>query len=696
MKKPIILSVFIILLLLIGCHKRGGQITTTPLETTVTTPNQTTTKDSTTTNKPVITTTTQGITLPDTIIEIDANDNGPEFAGYGLVATGTDALLVDYYDETRRQILEYLFKDNYGPEIKLLKVEIGGGSNNTNTSVASHMPTRDIENYYAGYGWKILKEVQEINPDVKLMGLHWSLPSWVKTPSDEAYYIYKWVDGMKRVHGIDIDYIGGQRNEEEPMNRYFTIELRRLLDENGYGHVKIVGGEAVYSKWSVADLMMKFPDYNAAIDVIGGHYVSPHYPNPIYFQLNKPIWESEAGGWNGEYNTYGNFRKFLINYVNGGLSGLQTWGLSASVYENSWWHMIGIITAKNPWNGNWTYYNQNWAIAHINQFGDFGWYFMKNASGRTAIEKSYFATIKSPDNSDYSILIETFEAKTDEEILIKVNDNMPKDKKVYVWSTDINATNHNSIFVKVDEITPKNGEYRYVLKPNRMYSFTTTTGQSKKGLEVNIKPDTFWSPNYVEDFESYDIGHRPKYFIDIEGAFEVAQAGGGREGKALRQVAIGEPIRWYGAFTDPYPYTLFGEPFWTNIKASVDVLFETNGYVDLAIRASEDAMKEKLSRKGYYIRLHNSGKWEILKYTLNQKTKTNVKKVLASGTINSIPLNEWNTISIAAKGGSITAFLNGEVLTTVQDYSYMSGNIFLATSGYKYFQFDNLIIEPFN
>jgi|GEM_PF-1626475 len=139
MKKPIILSVFIILLLLIGCHKRGGQITTTPLETTVTTPNQTTTKDSTTTNKPVITTTTQGITLPDTIIEIDANDNGPEFAGYGLVATGTDALLVDYDDETRRQILEYLFKDNYGPEIKLLKVEIGGGSNNTNTSVASQV-----------------------------------------------------------------------------------------------------------------------------------------------------------------------------------------------------------------------------------------------------------------------------------------------------------------------------------------------------------------------------------------------------------------------------------------------------------------------------------------------------------------------------------------------------------------------------
>lgn len=686
MKKLLILSLFILLIILIGCEQENFT-TTKPIASSENTTTTTTTQGNQTT-------TTGQIILPDTIIEIDGNDTGAEFAGYGIVATGTDALLVDYDDETRRQILEYLFKDNYGPELKLLKVEIGGGSNNTNTSVASHMPTRDSENYYAGYGWKLLKEVHEINPDVKLMGLHWSLPSWVQTPSDEAYYIYKWVDGMKRVHGIDIDYIGGQRNEEEPMNRYYTIELRRLLDENGYEHVKIVGGEAVYNKWSVAEQMFKFPDYNAAIDVIGAHYVAPHYPNPVYYSLGKPIWESEAGGWNSEYNTYGNFRKFLINYVNGGMSGLQTWGLSASVYENSWWHMIGIITAKNPWNGNWTYYNQNWAIAHINQFGDFGWNFMKNASGKTTSQKSYYATIKAPDNSDYSILIETFEAKANEEILIKVNDNMPKDKKVYVWSTDI--TGQAGIFVEEAEITSTNGEYRYILKPNRMYSFTTTTGQSKKGLDVEIKPDLFWSPNYTEDFESYDIGHRPKYFIDIEGAFEVAPAGGGREGKVLRQVAIGDPIRWYGAFTDPYPYTLFGEPNWTNLKASIDVLFETEGYVDLAIRASEAAMKEKLSRKGYYVRLHSSGKWEILKYTLNQQSKMNMRTVLASGTINKIPLNEWNTISIAGKGGNITAFLNGVELATVTDYSYMSGNIFLATSGYKYFQFDNLIVEPYN
>lgn len=58
----------------------------------------------------------------------------------GLSGGGaTSRLLVDYDDHRRSQILDFLFKPNFGANLQILKVEIGGDAQSTDGCEASHM-----------------------------------------------------------------------------------------------------------------------------------------------------------------------------------------------------------------------------------------------------------------------------------------------------------------------------------------------------------------------------------------------------------------------------------------------------------------------------------------------------------------------------------------------------------------------------
>src|SRR6266536_4352567 len=65
-------------------------------------------------------------TLSTTDITIDGTRAGPAFQGVGAISGGggNSRLLIDYPEPQRSQILDYLFKPNYGATIQLLKLEI--------------------------------------------------------------------------------------------------------------------------------------------------------------------------------------------------------------------------------------------------------------------------------------------------------------------------------------------------------------------------------------------------------------------------------------------------------------------------------------------------------------------------------------------------------------------------------------------
>ncbi|PYM13544.1 MAG: hypothetical protein DME18_08770, partial [Verrucomicrobia bacterium] len=85
-------------------------------------------------------------------ITVNADQEGRVFEGIGAVSAGASSrLLIDYAEPQRSEILDCLFKPNFGAGFQHLKVEIGGDMNSADGCEPSHMHTREQENYTRGY-----------------------------------------------------------------------------------------------------------------------------------------------------------------------------------------------------------------------------------------------------------------------------------------------------------------------------------------------------------------------------------------------------------------------------------------------------------------------------------------------------------------------------------------------------------------
>jgi hypothetical protein len=78
------------------------------------------------------------------VIELDGNAPGRVFDGIGGLSAGAASrLLIDYPKRQRAQILDFLFRPNFGASLHDLKVEIGGDIKSTRGAETSHDVTRE-------------------------------------------------------------------------------------------------------------------------------------------------------------------------------------------------------------------------------------------------------------------------------------------------------------------------------------------------------------------------------------------------------------------------------------------------------------------------------------------------------------------------------------------------------------------------
>ena len=76
-------------------------------------------------------------------VTLDGQDTGRTFEGLGGLSAGAGSrLLFDYPEPQRGQLLDFLFKPNFGASLHHLKVEIGGDVNSSEGSEASYARTR--------------------------------------------------------------------------------------------------------------------------------------------------------------------------------------------------------------------------------------------------------------------------------------------------------------------------------------------------------------------------------------------------------------------------------------------------------------------------------------------------------------------------------------------------------------------------
>jgi len=112
-------------------------------------------------------------------IVLDGDQTSRVFDGVGGLSAGASSrLLYDYPEPQRSDILDYLFKPNFGASLQINKVEIGGDVQSTDGTEASHMHTRDDLSFERGYEWWLMVEAKKRNPDIKTYVLSWGVPHW--------------------------------------------------------------------------------------------------------------------------------------------------------------------------------------------------------------------------------------------------------------------------------------------------------------------------------------------------------------------------------------------------------------------------------------------------------------------------------------------------------------------------------------
>ena len=631
-----------------------------------------------------------------TAITVNGTATGSTFDGIGAISGGggNSRLLVDYPAAERTQILDYLFKPDYGADLQILKTEIGGDTNSTDGSEASIEHTKGTINCNAGYEWWLMEQAKALNPNIKLYGLAWGAPGWIGDgnfwSTDTINYLVSWL-GCATSHGLTINYLGGwnERYSGGATQDAWFVSLRAALNAAGYSGVQIVGAD---SGWTIASDMASDPALASAIGVIGEHYpcggdggsADTCSTTAAATASGKPLWASENGSQDENSGAPAMIRSIIRGYTDAGMTAYINWPLIAAIYPNLGYDTTGLMSADQPWAGSYQVGAETWATAQVTQFTSPGWQFLNSGSGYLggAESNGSYVTLKSTDGTDYSTVLETTTATAAQTATFSVSGGLSTGT-VHVWSTDLNSNNPADYMVHSQDLTPTGGSYSLTLQPGYIYTVTTTTGQGK-GSAASPAKAALALP-YSDTFEADATGSQAAYLSDQNGSFEV-QPCTGRSGQCVQQMAAQEPITWDGASN---PYTTLGDLSWTDYKVSVDAQMEQAGAVQLLGRVGTQQPFSVAGIDDYYLQLSSTGAWALVKNTTGATLTT-----LASGTVAAPGTGTWHNLALTFKGSTITAAIDGATVGTVTDSSYPHGQVGLGIDGWQTDQFDNLSITP--
>jgi galactosylceramidase len=633
------------------------------------------------------------------VISLNGNAGGDRFDGIGAVSGGgaTTVLLKDYPAKQRDQILDLLFKPNFGASISALYVEVPGDGNSTQGSEPSHMHSPSDENYFRGYEWWLMKEAKKRNPSITLDGAAWGCPGWVGNgdfwSQDMCDYYAKWIKGLKTIHGLDMDAIGC-RNERGDNERFIKM-FKKTLNAAGLTSVKVHG----FDNWGAHKFdwckdLLTDPELAASVDAISNHTMTdvgtPESVKKLAKELHKPIWNSEEhvykDGFDCEISIV---QAFNQNYVRDGVTKITNWYLVGSVYDTEPYPVQpAMLIANSPWSGAYTVREALWGYAHYGQFCKVGWDYLNGGCGNLP-EKGTYVTLKSP-GTDYSVIAETKGATREQTLTFNVGPGLSKGS-LCVW-----RSNRSEQFVRLPDISPVNGAFSITMDPNSVYSLSTTRGQRKGAYPVPAaKPFPF---PYYETFDHYgdpkSWGYLPHYTADISGVFELAKRPDG-SGSCLRQVIDKKAQSWAPEWM---PYTVLGDSTWRDYEVCVDVLLDEPGWAGVMGHVINTGNGWYGAPKGYYMRLDSEGSVSL--YAALQNERNPAGELLAKGIVPGFDPKAWHKLKLQFIGAQIVGIVDGATVVKAQGHVSANGMVGLVTGGIGNRRnsacFDNLTVNPVN
>uniref|UniRef100_A0A8C7T494 Galactocerebrosidase n=1 Tax=Oncorhynchus mykiss TaxID=8022 RepID=A0A8C7T494_ONCMY len=579
---------------------------------------------------------------------------GRTFDGIGGLSGGgaTSRLLVNYAEPYRSQILDYLFKPNFGASLQILKVEIGGDAQTTDGTEPSHMHYENDENFFRGYEWWLMREAKKRNPNITLIGLPWAFPGWVghgknwpyDFPDITASYVVSWILGAEQYHDLNIDYVGIW-NERNFDSKYIKL-LRYTLDKSGLERVRIIASDNLWQPITYS--LCVDQELAEAVDVIGAHY--PGTTTVIEaLKTQKKLWSSE------DYSTFndevggGCWARILNqNYVNGLMTATISWNLVASYYEDLPFGRDGLMTAEEPWTGNYVVESPIWITAHTTQFSQPGWSYLQTV-GHLVHGGSYVALTDSKGN--LTVVIETMV----------------------------------SIYLPIHYIY--DGSFTLSLDVDEVYTLTTiSTGQ--KGTYPDPPASGPFPKVYFDDFNvaNPSFSEAPD-FADQTGVFEyyINLTDPGPHVFTLRQVVTQMPVTW--ATDADQTISVIGDYKWQNLTVMCDVFMETvkTGGVFIAARVDKGGQSVR-SAKGVFFWVFADGSYKVTNDLVG-------KTVLAEG-LSGTRAYGWHTLTLTVEGEYATGLLNGYPLwKDAVVLGPKNGWAAIGTHSFELAQFDNFAVE---
>uniref|UniRef100_F6ZPN8 Galactocerebrosidase n=1 Tax=Monodelphis domestica TaxID=13616 RepID=F6ZPN8_MONDO len=628
------------------------------------------------------------------------------FDGIGGVSGGgaTSRLLVNYPEPYRSEILDYLFKPNFGASLHILKVEIGGDGQTTDGTEPSHMHYKGDENYFRGYEWWLMKEAKKRNPNIKLIGLPWSFPGWIgsgkswpyDSPSITALYIVSWILGAKKYHNLDIDYIGIW-NERSFDIQYIKI-LRKMLNQKDLDRVKIIASDNLWLPISIS--MLLDDELLDAVDVIGAHYPGTHTVQDA-LKTNKSLWSSE------DYSTFNNevgggcwARILNQNFVNGHMTSTIAWNLVASYYPQLPFGRDGLMTAQEPWSSHYVVETPIWISAHTTQFAQPGWRYLKTV-GHLQNGGSYVALTDGLGN--LTIIIETmthehskcirpplpFFLVSEQTTTFSLQGTFKELRMLQVWYSKLGKKpwNDTFLFKQLPPLKITNGTVTLQLGLDEVYTLTTiTTGQ--KGSHPT-PPESRPFPSNFED--NFNVGNPPfseaPNFADQTGVFEYFTNDQDTSGHSftLRQVLTQRPITW--AMDADQTISIIGDHNWRDITITCDVYMETpvTGGIFIAGRVNKGGSFIR-SAQGVFFWILANGTYEVT-------GDLERRRIIKGGKAN-VMAKKWYTLTLNITDSSAYGMLNNRVLWKAQlKHLPRNGWAAIGTHSFEFGQFDNFHIQ---
>eukprot|EP00912_Choanoflagellata_sp_UC4_P002359 UC4_evm4s1483 len=507
---------------------------------------------------------------------------GLEFRGIGAQSTaGTSRLLFDYPEKQQGEILDYLFKPNFGAALQ-------------------HFKNRGYEHW-------LMKEAKLRNPNIELLALVYAWPSWISPNSDTPWesnisisnavqYVVDYVSGLHEEHNLQLDWVGCW-NEREYSVDYIT-QLRKALDSAGHHKVKIVASDKSWDPISTDFLQNE--SIRKSVDALSQHYPNKYYndescPKKALQMYGVPLYSTEdyscftdnhaAAIWASRLNS---------NYISGSVTFTSAWHMISAFYPSiAFWNQ-GMMSADNPWSGNYKIQPTIWITAHTTQFTRPGMRYIGNNTGNLPSGGTFVALT---DGTDLSIIIEKARpglksciinynpAIASENITFKLEGNLRNIKNFAIFKSKLDfrvGASTSTVFQKQNDIPVVSGSLTIFVEPDYIYTISTIRTAGKGKIDSIPLAEPFPLP-YFDDFEDRNISSVPRYLSDMQGGFEIYDMSG--QGKVLRQsVPKNACCNFINKLNGPRPITIIGSSGLWNVALAVDIFLPDGAEAFLGLR----------------------------------------------------------------------------------------------------------------